>query len=352
LNGEKGIVKEFIKKYIWGNDMEESLSCSDYRDGDENQIIALFREAFAEVRSLNLWKWRFTKCPFGKGIIKLLFDKEKLVGHYAAIPMEVRVGDTTVKAIWSLDTMTHPDYRGRGVFVRLAKKVYEECNLQGYRFVYGFPNELIYPMRLKKLSWKGFGKMSILCKGLEDCGNMNLPCSVSSGYEINRIERFGDDVSLLWNKIKENYGVIVPRTKEFLNWRFVDHPELNYIIYIIKATDEETIGYIILKIYATESETKGHIIDILSIKNVEVVRQLIKCALIYFAKNEATNISCWMQDNNIYADVMKDEGFIRKKVQGSYPYFGVRIFNEEDIEVRSIESFPNWHLTMGDCDVF
>jgi len=33
-------------------------------------------------------------------------------------------------------------------------------------------------------------------------------------------------------------------------------------------------------------------------------------------------------------------------------YFGVRVFNEEDSLLRNVEHIDNWHLTMGDSDVF
>lgn len=335
-----------------GEDVRSLWTCRNYENGDEYQILNLFREAFGEEESLDFWEWKFMQCPFGKGIIKLLFDGETLIGTYAAIPMNIQIQNTIISAIWSIDTMTHPDYRGQGVFPYLAKKFYKECERRGFRFVYGFPNQLIYPIRIRKLGWKGLGKMSILCKELEGEDTVTVPLTEDVAYQTQKIEKFGDGINTLWHKVKDEYNVIIPRTKEFLNWRFVSNPNVNYTKYIITNSNAEILGYIILKIHATEDEVKGHIIDILSLNNKEIVKELIKCALDYFIGKGVNDISCWVQDNYFYADALKKEKFSRKEIIGPYPYFGVKLFNETDAVVKTIEDVTNWYLTMGDCDVF
>lgn len=335
-----------------GEEARSAWTCRNYESGDEYQILNLFREVFNEEESLDFWKWKFMQCPFGKGIIKLLFDGETLIGNYAAIPMNVVIRNIIIRAIWSVDTMTHSDYRGQGVFPYLAKRFYKECERRGFRFVYGFPNQLIYPIRIRKLAWKGLGKMSILRRELKGEDTATVPQTEDATFQAQKIEKFGEDINLLWHKVKGDYNVIIPRTKEFLNWRFVENPNVNYTKYILTNSTAETLGYIILKIHATEDEVKGHIIDILSLNNEEIVKELIKCALNYFIGGDVNNISCWMQDNNFYANVLKKEKFSRKEIAGPHPYFGVKIFNEADTVIKEVEYITNWYLTMGICDVF
>lgn len=331
---------------------KESCTCRNYENGDEYQILNLFREAFNEEESLDFWRWKFMQGPFGKGIIKLLFDGEMLIGHYAAIPMNVLIKNTIIRAICSIDSMTHPDYRGKSVFSHLAKKFYKECEQRGFRFVYGFPNQSIYPIRIRKLAWRGLGKMSILCKEVEGKDSTIVPLTEDATFQTQKIENFGDDINSLWHKVKEDYNVIIPRTKEFLNWRFVDRPDVNYTKYIITNSNAETLGYIVLKIHAAKDEVKGHIIDILSLNNEKIVKELINCALNYFIERDVNIISCWMQDDYFYADVLKKEKFSRKEIGEPYPYFGVKLFNEVSTEVKTVEDVNSWYLTMGDCDVF
>jgi hypothetical protein len=70
--------------------MEQHWTCRDFQDGDESHIIRLFKLAFNQEIDLPFWKWRFVENPCGRGIIKLLFEADKLIGHYAVTPVAVR----------------------------------------------------------------------------------------------------------------------------------------------------------------------------------------------------------------------------------------------------------------------
>src|SRR3972149_7211686 len=124
--------------------MEKAWICRNYQEGDEYQIVALFDEVFGNNPGLHLWRWRFLKNPFGKGIIKLLFDGDRLIGHYSIIPLNIEVQCEPIRVGFSLDTMTHPSYAKRGIFTFLAQETYNECQLLGLRLVYGFPNANSY----------------------------------------------------------------------------------------------------------------------------------------------------------------------------------------------------------------
>jgi GNAT superfamily N-acetyltransferase len=56
-----------------------------------------------------------------------------------------------------MDTMTHPDFRGRGVFVALARACIEIAAARGIRVLYGFPNDQSYPGFVRRLEWGDTG---------------------------------------------------------------------------------------------------------------------------------------------------------------------------------------------------
>lgn len=325
----------------------------DYREGDEYKILQLFSEVFYREReiekrkmSLKYWKWRFIENPFGKGIIKLLFDYNKLIGHYAVTPMEVKVADKIVNTVFSMTTMTHPKYRGRGIFPLLAEETYSEAARRGFKFVYGFPNQNSYKPITKKVNWKGFGNMEVWQKKL------NSECA--SGYmengDIKKIGKFDNSIDYLWKKVRQSYSVAVPRTKVFLNWRFVQNPEVDYIKYMYVDSKGEVSGYIVSKIYRLGNEIKGHVVDLLSVPDKKVVRTLLQCAYNYFIEQGITDISCWFPKNGFYADILRGEGFSLAKMERTF--FGCRIFDRNDESLKVIEDISNWYLTMGDSDVF
>jgi predicted acetyltransferase len=316
-----------------------------YKKGDEIEILNLFEKVFGKKMVLDFWKWRFVENPFGRGMINLLFDNNLLIGHYAVIPMGVQVKNNLIQAVFAMTTMTHPDYQRQGIFSYLAGETYREAAKRGFKFVYGFPNKNAHYGLVKKLDWKDLGRITFFYKELRK----DLLTSISQNGNVYEIKNFDNTVDLLWNKIKKNYCVIVPRTKDFLNWRFIKNPDTNYKIYSIK-DKEKMLGYVVLKLYKRENEEIGHIVDILG-GNDSIIEKLLQVSYNYFFGNNIKKILCWIQDSYSPSALMKKEGFIRKDFDAE-TYFGVKILSEKDNSLKEVECFNNWYLTMGDSDVF
>ena len=66
----------------------------------------------------------------------------------------VNLGGREILAGQSGDTMTHPDHRGKGLFVRLAEITYQTAKQEGVEFVYGIPNSASHHGFAKRLNWK------------------------------------------------------------------------------------------------------------------------------------------------------------------------------------------------------
>jgi len=76
------------------------------------------------------------------------------IAFYAVIPCFLKFEDEIVLAAQSADTMTHPEYRNKGLFVELAMITYQLCENSGIRLVFGFPNQNSMPGFINKLGWK------------------------------------------------------------------------------------------------------------------------------------------------------------------------------------------------------
>lgn len=325
--------------------MEQHWICRDYQPGDEGQILTLFKRVFRQDMSLATWKWHFIENPAGKGIIKLMFDKGQIIGHYAVIPMNLQMAKRYVKAVFSMTTMTHPEYSGRGIFTFLAEEVYKSCAQQGVTLVYGFPNDNSYPGFTKKLGWEGLGKTVILYKNLDkDSGYFSIHGDIQSP------KRFDNRIDILWNKVRDNYTVIVPRIAEYLNWRYTNNPNVQYKNYMLMDKRDQVLGYIVLKLYIQSEIKKGHIVDLLSINDEEVIRTLVKKSYAYFRSKQIYNVSGWFSSDSQYYSVMKQEGFMEADDGQN---FGLRVFDKDsNPELIKGHLLSDWHLTMGDSDVF
>lgn len=81
------------------------------------------------------------------------------VGYYGVVPCFLHYHGGKLLAAQSADTMTHPGYRFKGLFVELANMCYELCRQQGIRLIFGFPNQNSYHGAVNKLGWQIAGQM-------------------------------------------------------------------------------------------------------------------------------------------------------------------------------------------------
>ena len=70
---------------------------------------------------------------------------------------EFQRGDEVFRCVRAVDTATHPDYQGRGLFTRLTKAALPELVADGVKFVFNTPNDQSRPGYLK-MGWQAVGR--------------------------------------------------------------------------------------------------------------------------------------------------------------------------------------------------
>lgn len=103
--------------------------------------------------------WRYRDNPAGTVVGADAWDGETLAAHYVTCPLEAKIDGEVVKGLLSLNTATHPDYQGRGLFTALAQHTYELGAAAGYGFVIGVANANSTPGFLRKLSFHDMGRL-------------------------------------------------------------------------------------------------------------------------------------------------------------------------------------------------
>ena len=67
--------------------------------------------------------------------VALAYCSGKLVAHYAVSPTVLCQNGISLKCAQSMTTMTHPNYEGKGLFVNLAKMVFDKLAKEGYQYI-------------------------------------------------------------------------------------------------------------------------------------------------------------------------------------------------------------------------
>lgn len=126
-------------------------------DGDVyRDYVQLFRDCFPATNkySHDYLDWLYRRNPDGQVVGFDALDGNQLVAHYACIPACARVGGQEVRVLLSLNTATHPQYQGKGLFTKLADLTYAAGTQQGYDCVYGIANANSTPGFTRKLKFQ------------------------------------------------------------------------------------------------------------------------------------------------------------------------------------------------------
>lgn len=96
------------------------------------------------------------------------------IAFYGVIPCFIRYKDQLYLSAQSADTMTHPHYRFKGLFVQLANITLDLAREEGIGLIFGFPNQNSLHGFLVKLKWQLTEMM--------DC--YNIPVGIISAERI------------------------------------------------------------------------------------------------------------------------------------------------------------------------
>ena len=165
-------------------DVDSSSELKPYFD----LIAELFLESFGKSLSSDLWDWAYQINPFGDPIVSMAFDGDKLVGHYAVIPMDLHSKDKKIKGYLSMTTMVSIDFRRHQLFRVLADRVYSRIeNRNEPAVVFGFPNNQSAPGFVKRLKWEVSDNFHVVALQPTDIAQAQrlLEKSNHSGYYLD-----------------------------------------------------------------------------------------------------------------------------------------------------------------------
>ena len=126
-----------------------------------NAYLRLFQQCFpgASKYTYKYLKWLYLDNPYGTAIGFDAIADNHVVAHYAVIPFPAIINGKECLACWSLNTATHPNYQGRGLFVRLADLTYDLAKKLGCVAVIGIANKNSTPGFVNKLNFKLLGQL-------------------------------------------------------------------------------------------------------------------------------------------------------------------------------------------------
>ena len=200
---------------------------------DLDEIVELMRCSLGEgtvPRTKDFFQWKHFDNPFGRSPILLAEDGGRLVGLRAFLRWELRAPGRTYRAVRAVDTATHPDFRGRGIFKRLTLELVRRMCDERVDFVFNTPNEKSGP-GYRKMGWVEVGSIPVWVRpGL---GFAHRFFDEAKGQlddrECSALRRAAaSDVPSEWARKDFEDRAHTPRDARYLRWRYVDVPGIDY----------------------------------------------------------------------------------------------------------------------------
>jgi hypothetical protein len=117
---------------------------------------ALLQAAFPNAPHLNTayLQWLYVKNPAGLVVGYNAWEGDKIVGHYACIPVNMYLAGKACVGLLALNTAMHPEYRNAGVIYSLAKRTLKLAREQGFACIYAVANKASTPIFIKALGFQ------------------------------------------------------------------------------------------------------------------------------------------------------------------------------------------------------
>jgi GNAT superfamily N-acetyltransferase len=311
------------------------LDLRPYRPGDERVILALFEASFGRPLSLAYWRWCYRDHPAGGPWIELAWDGDRLASHYAVCATTLSIEGKPVPAALSMTTMTHPAYRGRGLFPRLAKRLYARLEAERIALVYGFPNAASHRGFVRELGWRDLYEIPTLRLSLAATSPREQPPQVQPMAAPDaRLDR-------LWQRIKTRFAVWSWRDARHLTWRFAASPDGGYT-FAAWEDGSEIRGYVAVKRYPGRSLD---IIDLIA-ESEEVAGGLVDWAVVEARAAALPGLATWCPPHALWRLPLERAGFV---ADAPVSYLSARVFEPS---ARRAEMVQAWGYAMADCDAF
>jgi hypothetical protein len=245
-------------------DASSPLVIRPWRNGDQLELTRLFERTFGRAITADHWMWKLRPEPHSIDNVWLAVSEDKPIFQYAGIPMRFNLAHRPVQAIVSVDTMTAPEFRRRGLLTQVAEKAYSTWRDAAVAFVIGLPNEnwgtraralgwqplfplqwLVRPLRpeimlARRMKWPALRHMRLA--GVVWNAVLRSRLQPAAGIQIQRVDEADSAFDQIWERCKADWSFSTIRDRRWVEWRFIRAPQ-GYELSVARQDGEPT-GYL------------------------------------------------------------------------------------------------------------
>lgn len=297
-------------------------------------IVVLLQLSLGEnliKKSESTWNFKHVDNPFGVSHVLLAYEDGILVGVRAFMKWQWQFGINSWTAHRAVDTATHPDYQGRGIFKKLTLQAVADIQREGDTFVFNTPNENSRPGYLK-MGWQIVDaiELSVIPVIFHFSSFFFTKPKLQNTISIEQLETLCSDYN---SELSQKKLLFTPKSPAYLKWRYEENPLQEYVVFSSKD------WYMVFYIKKHRFFNELRVVETIGSKLYH--KQIQKNILSYAFQNR-----CWLVTTST-----KD--LFRYKIYGKFgPKLTIKTLAKDSQFINIVHTMQNWHYSLGDLELF
>lgn len=307
---------------------------------DLPEIISVLKASLGEVDlplSREIWNYKHLENPFGQSLVFIAEEEEgRMAGVRAFMKWKWRKDAKEFTAYRAVDTATHPDFQGKGIFKKLTLKAVETGVDNGDNFVFNTPNDKSKPGYLK-MGWIETGKVKVALKPALKSFWMTSKKQVDYRVEKTSSASLNPLCEYWNNELAKKDKVFTPKSQEFLSWRYENNPLQRY--HVFSSSSIYLAGYV---------KNRGRIKEL---RIAECILEEDKATI----KKVKSIITDWSKIFGVQVISYSPDLFLKLpfEIKGDFgPVLTLRKLNLSLKEYDELSKVQNWKYSLGDLELF
>ncbi len=319
-----------------------SLSVRAATPQDDDVVLELLRRSLGwqpSEHDADFFRWKHRENPFGVSPAWVACVDDEIVGYRTMLRWRFEQGEGQLDAVRAVDTATHPEHQGRGIFTKLTLAAIADLEAQSVSLVFNTPNDKSRPGYLK-MGWREVGRVPVsislrrprsilrVARSMGPAVKWSEPTDTGLAAE-DALQDATPVKELLASQPAPPTGAFrTLRTPEYLAWRYGFLP-LAYRVVLRRSSLSD--GFAVFRLRRRSAVVEATVCELLAPEGdrrarSELFRRVRRC---------------------VDADVVVKVADGLNRLPGRGPMLTARALGNVEIPARS-----GWRLSLGDVELF
>lgn len=346
---------EPVASVVMAQNVADDLTIRAATDDDRAAVIELCRASLGWKQgdpNEGFFAWKHDENPFGTSPAWVAVASDgSLAGLRVFLRWRFRAPDgEVIDAVRAVDTATHPDWQGKGIFTRLTLGALDELADQGLDVVFNTPNDQSRPGYLK-MGWSQVGRVPVGlrvrsvssfrriagARAAAEKWSQDSDVAMDAAALLGEHSAPSGELTALLERLEPAKGIHTDVSADYLRWRYSFAP-LGYRA--LPLGDRLDDGVVAFRVRRRGTATELTVCDVLAPRGAPVGR-----AIGHLLRRSGADYAIRTIDSGLLDPAAVRTGFVPAPQLGP-------ILTWRPVTRPTVPSIGDLALTLGDVELF